>query len=138
MAGSKLKPKELLSTLWIFVTVNYIFCDVFTLMHHEDLRQILSGNVGGIEMTQGFLLAFAFVMEIPMIMIILTRVLGYKLNRWLNIIAGIVLTLVQAASLFAGSNTLHYIFFSIVEIASTVVISWIALRWTSHDPNRVN
>jgi len=55
--------KVLLSTLWIFVTVNYIFCDVFTLFHAPDLNQFLKGQVGGIELTQSFLLTFAIIME---------------------------------------------------------------------------
>jgi len=35
--------KTLLSTLWIFLTVNFIFCDVFTLMNSEDLKNLLKG-----------------------------------------------------------------------------------------------
>jgi Na+-driven multidrug efflux pump len=73
--------KKLLSTIWIFLTVNFIFCDVFTLMYSEDLKQLLSGKVGEIELTQEFLLIFAIIMEIPMLMIVLSRVLNYKLNR---------------------------------------------------------
>jgi hypothetical protein len=68
-----------------------------------------------------------------MIMIVLSRVLGYKLNRWLNIIAGAAMSLVQIGSLFAGSNTLHYIFFSIVEISTTLFIVWTAVRWAIPD-----
>jgi hypothetical protein len=133
MSSIKINPKVLLSILWIFVTVNYIFCDVFSLMYHEDLQQILSGTVGGIDMTQEFLLTFAFIMEIPMIMIVLARLLRDKLNRWLNIIAGAVMTFVQVGSLFSGSNTLHYIFFSVVEIATTLFIIWTAWRWAVPD-----
>ena len=84
-----------LSTLWIFLTVNYIFCDVFTLMHAEDLRNILNGETGDIEITQEFLLAFAFIMEIPMIMIVFSRFLKYKVNRILNIVFGAFLLIIQ-------------------------------------------
>ena len=44
--------KVLFSTLWVFVTVNYIFCDVFTLFHAPDLNQFLTGHAGGMELTQ--------------------------------------------------------------------------------------
>lgn len=121
--------KILLSTLWIFLTVNYIFCDVFTLMYSEELKQILTGKVENMEMTQSFLLTFAAIMEIPMVMIFLSRILKFKINRVLNIIAGIILTLIQTGSLFAGTPSLHYIFFSIIEIAATIFIVWFALRW---------
>jgi hypothetical protein len=62
--------RVILSTLWIFVTVNYIFCDVVTLMNPNDLRDILSGTVGTIKMSESFLLGAAIMMEIPFLMIL--------------------------------------------------------------------
>ena len=50
--------KIVLSTLWIFVTINYIFCDVFTLFYAPDLNNFLTGYVGDIELSQNFLLTF--------------------------------------------------------------------------------
>jgi len=81
--------------------------------------------------TQSFLLAFAIIMEIPMIMILLSRILPYGWNRLLNIVSGILLTLIQAGFLFTGSNSLHYIFFSIVEIGLTLAITVISVKWKS-------
>ncbi len=124
-----MNKKILLSTLWIFVIVNYIFCDVFTLFHAPDLNQFLAGYAGGMELTQSFLLTFAIIMELAMIMIVLSRILKYSLNRWFNIIVGIILTLIQAGTLLSGDFTLHYLFFSIVEISTTIIIVWIAWNW---------
>jgi hypothetical protein len=122
--------KVILSTLWIFATVNYIFCDVVTLMNPEDLKQILTGTVGNVPMNQGFLLGAAIMMEIPFAMILLSRLLKYKSNRWANIIAGSIMTLIQISSLFVGSAlSLHYIFYSVIEIACTLFIVWYAWKW---------
>ena len=119
-----------LFTLWIFVTVNYIFCDVLTLMNSEDLQQILTGTVGSLEMTPNFLLGAAIFMEIPFVMILLSRFLRYKANRVSNIIAGSFMTVAQIGSLFVGSgSTPHYTFFSIVEIGCTAFIVWYSLTW---------
>lgn len=124
------EKKAILSTLWIFVTVNFIFCDVVTLMNPSDLKQILSGAVGSIQMNQQFLLGAAIMMEIPFIMILLSRVLKYKANKLANIIAASIMTIVQISSLFVGSgSTLHYIFYSIIEIACTLFIVFYVLRW---------
>jgi hypothetical protein len=123
------KTNIVLSTLWIFLTVNFIFCDVFTLMHPDDLRNILEGKIGDIEMTQEFLLAFAVIMEIPMIMIVLSRFLRYKVNRVLNIVFGVFLLIIQVWSLTTGDNSLHYIFFSVIEIITCGFIIWIAWKW---------
>ncbi|MEQ8365058.1 MAG: DUF6326 family protein [Cyclobacteriaceae bacterium] len=121
--------KVLLSTLWIFVTVNYIFCDVFTLFHAPDLNQFLTGQVGGIELSESFLLTFAIIMEFAMVMIVLSRFFKYSLNRWFNIIGGIAFTLIQAATLLDGDFTMHYLFFSLVEISATIYIGWTAWNW---------
>jgi hypothetical protein len=129
-----MKRKTLLSTLWIFLTVNFIFCDVFSLMHSKDLQGFLEGRAGDIELTQEFLLSFAIIMEIPMLMILVNRILNYRLNRMLNIIFGAILLIVQLWSLTTGDNSLHYLFFSIVEILTLIIIVWIAWNW---NPNTI-
>jgi hypothetical protein len=124
-----------LSTLWIFVMFNYLYCDVLGLMDPESLRGFLDGNVGGIDITQGFLLSASILMEIPMAMVLLSRVLKYRANRWANIGAGTLMTVVQFSTLFFGSSpTPFYLFFSVIEIACTSVIVWYA--WKSPDPEK--
>ena len=124
--------KDKLFTLWIFVTVNYIFCDIFTLFYSENLKQLMSGAMGGMDITETFLFAFSVIMELPMLMIVMSRLLPYKFNRLANIAVEIFMTLVQTATLF-GDNMLHYVFFSIIEIATTIIIVWIAIRWKKEE-----
>jgi len=124
-----MEKKTLLSYLWIVLTVNFIFCDVFTLMHAEDLQNILNGRAGEMMITQEFLLGFALVMEIPMLMILLSQLLPYGPNRLLQLIFGSFLLVVQSWSLFVGEVTLHYWFFSVVEIGLLAAIIWQAIIW---------
>ena len=125
-----MNKKVLFSTLWIFVTVNYIFCDVFTLFHSESLKQLMTGEMGGMEINRKFLLGFSILMEMPMVMIVLSRILSYKSNRLANIIVALIMTIVQAGTLFTADNTMHYIFFSIVEVGTTSFILYSARNWT--------
>lgn len=118
-----------LSLLWIFLTVNYIFCDVFTLFHGPTLSKLLTGTMDGMEINEQFLLGFGILMELPMLMILGARFLPEGMNRIANLAVAALMTLVQSATVFAGGSTLHYLFFSAVEIATTVVIFWMALRW---------
>ena len=37
--------KGKLSTLWLFATLNYLYCDVVTLMDPHLLKAFLAGNV---------------------------------------------------------------------------------------------
>lgn len=121
--------KTWLSTLWIFVSVNYIFCDVLSIMDPEFIQGIVSGTAP-VQMTQGALLAAGISLEIPFIMIILSRILKYGVNRWANIAAGLLMVLYQVASFFVGTSTLHYIFFSVVEIGCDLLIVWFAWKWS--------
>jgi hypothetical protein len=126
--------KTILSTLWIFVTVNYIYCDLISLMLPETIKQMMTGTIGVINVTQGFMLGASILMEIPMALILLSRVLKYKLNRWINIIAGLIMTTAQILSLFTGTApTLHYIFFSTIEIACTLFIIYYSWKWKNTD-----
>ena len=126
-----------LSMLWIFVMFNYLYCDIVSLMDPGLLRQYLTGTVDGLDLTPGFLLGAAVLMEIPIAMIILSRVTAPRTSRWLNIVAGSVMTLVQTATLLVGTPTMYYAFFSVIEIACTALIVWHAWRWhTSTDGDR--
>lgn len=118
-----------LSTLWIFAMFNYLYCDIVGLMDSGLLRQYLTGSVNGMEMSVGFLLGASVLMEIPIAMIVLSRLLHHRANRWANIAAGTVMTVVQAATLFSGSPTGYYVFFSVIEISCTALIVWSAWTW---------
>jgi MFS family permease len=131
--------KALLSLLWVFVMFNYLYCDVVTLMDPRLLKQFIAGNVGGMQLNQGFLLGAAILMEIPISMVLLSRVLNYGANRWANIIAGVIMTAVQLSTLFFGSQpTIYYIFFSVIEIVCTALIASYAWKWTNPESSSTN
>ena len=121
--------KSRLSVLWIFATLNYLYCDVVTLMDSGKLKGFLAGNVGGVTVTQEFLLAASVLVEIPISMVLLSRVLSYPANRWANIATGAFMTAVQLATLFAKTPAPYYLFFSVIEIACTAMITWSAWSW---------
>ena len=112
-----------LSTLWIFATLNYLYCDVVTLM--DPVKQ------SSIQLTQGFLLGAAILVEIPIGMVLLSRTLNYRTNRWANIIAGAIMTAVQILTLFVAAPKMYYVFFSAIEITCTALIVWYSWRWLS-------
>jgi arginine exporter protein ArgO len=120
----------ILSTLWIFVLANYLYADIEGLMDHKLLHQYLNGVVNNLHITPAFLLGSAILVEIPIAMILLSRVLPQRANRLVNIIAGTVMTVVQFVTLFVGTGpTLYYVFASVVEIAGTAFIVWYAVTW---------
>ena len=119
------------STLWVFAMFNYLYADVVTLTDPTALRQILAGQVGSVLITQGFLLGSAVLMETAIAMVLCSRVLEYKANRWANIIIGVLHTLAVLLSMFVGGTTpaLYYMFFAVIEISCTSLIVWYAWNW---------
>ena len=119
-----------LSTLWIYLAVNYIYCDHLGLMEPEVFRGLATGHIGSTQVNQGFLLAAALIMQIPFMMIVLSRVLKYGINRWTNIIAGAIMIAIQLGSMGMGTApSLVYLFYSAIEITCNFVIILIAWKW---------
>ena len=128
--------KVVLSTLWIYLSVNYIYCDHLGIMETEMLKGLLAGYVGTIHITQEFLMAAALLMQIPFMMIVLSRILNYKVNRLVNIIAAIIMIIVQLGTMGIGTSpSWVYIFYSVIEIVCNLFIVWIAWRWTYREDN---
>ena len=128
--ATKMNPKILLILLWVFYTVNFMYADVLLKLEPGVLEEIMSGTTGGgtVLITQGFLLGTAAVFEIPFLMIVLSWVLNYRINRWVNIIAGLLFIVAQIGSLFLGVPSPMYIFYSTVEIAGLLLVVWIAWK----------
>lgn len=121
--------KVLLSTLWVFVTFNYLYCDLIGLMDSNLLKQYLTGNVEGLIINETFLLYAGILMEIPISMILLSRLLRDRINAWFNIVAGFIKTAVMMLTLFIGNTTQYYGFFAFIEILTTLYIIFIAVKW---------
>ena len=120
----------LLSKIWVFLSLNYILCDLLSNMEMSVLQMLLKGNVGGVPMTEGMLLFAGVSLEIPFLMVVLSVVLPYKVNRSANAAAAMLMIIYQSVSFLFGSDvTLHYAFFSAVEILGNAAIFVLALKW---------
>lgn len=132
--NAKMHPKILLVLLWVFYTVNFMYCDSLSSLEPGVLAMTMSGYTadGTVKITDGFLLGTAIMFEIPFLMIVLSWVLKYRANRWANITAAALLVVAQIGSLFLGVPSPMYIFYSTVEIAGLLLIVWNAWKW--HNP----
>src|SRR5690348_16744715 len=106
-------------TMWTFATLNYVYADVVTLFD-KSVTTTLS---------QTALLGAAVLVETAIAMVLLSRVLHYKANRWANIIVGAINTVAVLASLLVATPALYYLFFAVIEIATTLTIIWYAWTW---------
>ena len=127
--NAQMDMKVKLSTLWMVVMFNMVFADIVGFMNPGALEDIMTGAVG-IEITQELLLVFSILLEIPIAMILLSRVLKYRANRWANIFAGVITILFVIGG---GSTYLSYIFFATIEVVCMLLIIWYAWNWPKQE-----
>jgi hypothetical protein len=122
----KIDRKVLLSTLWIVVMINMLKADILSLYIPGSLDEV-ARTAGETPITQ-LMLGGAIMMEISIIMIILSRILKYRANRWVNIITSIITI---AFVVGGGASYPHYIFIATVEVVCLLLIIWNAWTWSS-------
>ena len=109
-----------ISTLWVVVMFTMVFADILTFMKPGALQALWAGQAG-VQITQGLLLGFAVLLEIPIAMIFVSRILKPAVNRWANTVAAVITAVFVVAG---GSLDLHYVFFATVEVAFMALIVW--------------
>jgi hypothetical protein len=122
--------KALLSTLWIFVLFNIIFRDLHEVISPGFLEEAITGYVDGMQITERLVFIGAIIVEIPIAMVLLSRVLKYRVNRWVNIIAAAITIMV----VFSSVPTVPAdIFFDAIEVVALSLIIWYAWKWPKQD-----
>ena len=118
-------PKVLLSTLWVIVMLNMLKADVLSLYIPGTVDRLVNG-AGETAIPLLMLFFGAVPMEVAIVMIILSRVLKYATNRWVNIIVGMVMI----AYVWVGATPYpHYIFIATVETLCLLLIIGGAWKW---------
>ena len=118
----KLDIKARLSTLWIVVLINMIFADIFSIM-----VELVNGNTLNIPGDVKTIMAIAaIVTNIPILMIYFSRILEYKANRIVNIIAAIF-TIIYVIG--GGDTATHYLIIATIEIIFLIMIIVYSVKW---------
>src|SRR5438477_11449983 len=133
--------KERLSVFWTFALLNYLYADVVALWAMLGSPPADIPHLG-----QLALAGSAVLMEIPIAMILASRLLPLRANRLANIIAGSIVTLVNGFLTFipplAGWGRPpafpEYIFFATIETVCTSVIIWQAWTWSGVETVRTS
>jgi hypothetical protein len=126
--SEKMDTKVLLSTLWIVVMINMAYADILSLHIPGTLEEVAKTSVSTGTLIPQLMLGGAIMLEIPIVMIFLSRILKYKVNRWANIIASVI-----TIAYVVGGGILypHYIFIATIEVVCMLLIVWFAWKWTN-------
>lgn len=124
---SKVGVRLKISALWIVLLFLYAYGDIFGFFKSGRIEEIVSGQISGIDITEGFLFAVSVYIAIASVMIFLTLVLRPAAARWSNVVLAIlyIATIVAAAI----GESAYYWFLSVVEIATLLLIAWYAWTW---------
>jgi len=134
LQNETINVKIILSALWVAVMFIYVYADIKTLFQPEIPEQIISGVMGGMTISQGFLFAAAILMSIPPIMIILSLSLKPNINRWVNIIVSFLHIILIIITRFVPAKIwYYYIYYQSIEAIFHILIIWYAWRWPTQE-----
>ena len=124
--AEKMDTKVLLSTLWIVVMINMLKADILSLFIPGALEEVAKTSISTGTPIAQLMLGAAIMGQLAIAMMILSRVLKYGINRWVNIVVGIV----TIAYIWGGMASYpHYIFIAMVETICLLLIIWTAWMW---------
>ncbi len=129
MEDMKINVKMKLAALWVAMMLLYIYADILSLFRPGQIEEMMKGLMGPFPVTQASLIVASILMIIPAVMVFLSLTLKPKVNRWANIIFGVLYTFVNISNL-VGETWAYYIVFGIVEIMLTLLIVWHASKWS--------
>jgi len=119
--------RTVLSTLWIFVLLNLFAKDIHELGRPGMLQQIMDGIVDGVTITEELMLLGGVMFEIPILMVLLSQILPYKINRRANISAGVLTIIIE---MYSNLNPdLDNVFFLVIKLVALLNVIWIAWNW---------
>jgi hypothetical protein len=124
LIDKKVDVKVKLSALWTAVMLYMVFIDVLGLYIPGAQEEVLK-TAGATPVTQ-LMLAAAVMLAAPIAMIFFSRVLDRRINRWANIIVG-VMTIVFVVG--GGTAQPHYLFLGALETFAMLYIIWLAWTW---------
>lgn len=113
-----------LSAIWVSLMLTYLLGDVLRIFSGD----FNSGQIGGLQASQGMYLGMAVLMLIPILMVILSLTLNNPINRWVNIVAAVLLFIFNLIGLPTYPSWYDR-FLIAVSLVFNVLTVWYAWKW---------
>ena len=133
---TKIDVRLKICALWIAMLFLFAYGDIFGMFQSGRIDEIRAGTVGGMHISQVFLLAVSVYIAIASVMVFLTLILPPRVNRWANIVLA-SLYIVSIVGSVVGETWVYFRFLSIVECALLVLVIWYSWRWRAETDARV-
>lgn len=122
-----------ISMLWLFTVISDLANVLMSLSYPGVLEEL---TTAGESIGPELMFVGAIIVLIPLVMAVLTFTLKDSINRWLNIILGIVITLIYFGSFLELSTTMPAAYILLLSIAGFVapaLIVWYAWKWPKQE-----
>jgi hypothetical protein len=121
------------SVLWLFYTTAFLTVLSLGSMEPGVLQTFLStGEIAGMEVTSEVLFVLAVLILVPLIMAFLSLAVKDAVNRWANIIVGVVYTVFQLfalAEIVASPSPYAYaVLLELTKVVVPALIVWYAWK----------
>jgi len=116
--------------LWLFYAVAFLVVMTLGAFEPGVIEQIMAGEIEGMKIGPELLLLLAILLLVPLVMAFLSLTLKDSINRWTNIILGIVFTVFQLAELIEtlAQPYAHAILMEISKVVAPALIVWYAWK----------
>ena len=115
--------------MWLFVGIGFIAQTVLNILKPGVLAQITAGNLEGMKITQEVMLVWAVMFLFPLVMAILSLALKDSINRWANIIVGIVVVILCLIGFSEYRADAYAILILTTRIIVAALIIWLSYKW---------
>ncbi|NJD54009.1 MAG: hypothetical protein FIB07_14215 [Candidatus Methanoperedens sp.] len=128
----KIGVKMKLSALWAAVMFCFIYGDIFSHYKPGVIADMMAGKIGPFPVSQESLLGLSLFMAVPGVMVFLSLALKPKVNRWTNIVLGVIYIITNSLSAFTDSWA-FFIVLGVIEGALLALIVWYAWKWPEQE-----
>ena len=115
----------ILSGMWVATMLTYLWGDVLRILASEGKQ----GEIFDTTPTQRMWLLMAALMMVPIIMVVLSLMLNYPVNRWANIIVPILVVAFNLIG-FAGYPVYNKFLLAISFVFNALTV-WYAWKWVA-------
>ncbi|MBX2827505.1 MAG: hypothetical protein KTR22_05050 [Flavobacteriaceae bacterium] len=118
--NNKITSQTLLSTLWVFILFNMIFRDLHQLLAQGYIEEMMA-----LEISNPAMLFYGIILEIPIAMVLLSRILKDKTNKWTNIVAASFVMLGTLSTLpSADWDDIFFVLVKLVAFLAIIRVAW--------------
>ena len=124
--------KMKLAVLWLLEEATYLAYMTLGSLEPGAIEQVIAGEIDGMQITPELMLLLAILLLVPLAMAFLSLTLKDSINRWVNIILGIVFVVLELLALTTLSSA-WAILMTLLKVVFALLIVWYAWKWPKQE-----